>query len=466
VKTDVQLRELAAMIEIIRSIVTVVRRNYRLFLLIPIFGLSTLTGCSSRGGSDDEVDQCAFLAVTGLIIFAPECWSSSSQTAATQGIFPLTTPTGLTAVSVSSDAQDPVISLSWDGPDDNDVVSGYKIYRDGLQIQDLRGTSFSDAGLNTNIQYCYTVSAYDAASNESAQSDAACVTASWNIAVVDDKVTPQWTAIALNASDHVHIGYQAGGYAASGQFGDLKHAMNATGVWSSEIIGTSAHLGAVSLAVDSTDRMHLAYDSDGKLIHATLARGIWTTEVVGDVGAVVENAKIAAIALDSSNALHVAYYDYPSGDLGYANNSVGSWSTQTFDAQGNVGRDVAIAVDAVGWAHIMYYDAMSRDLNYTTNASGVWTTETVDSQGQVGTGIAIAVDSAGKVHISYTDDTNHDLKYATNASGAWRTYVVDSAGVSGIFLSPSGDTGIAVDSIGTVHISYQTNAALKYARNR
>lgn len=80
-KTDVQLKELAAMIEIIRKIATLARRNYRLFLLIPIFGLSTLTGCSSGGGSGDEVDQCAVLAVTGLIIFAPECWSSSSSPA-------------------------------------------------------------------------------------------------------------------------------------------------------------------------------------------------------------------------------------------------------------------------------------------------------------------------------------------------------------------------------------------------
>jgi hypothetical protein len=65
------------MVEIVREIVTAVRRNYRLLLLITIFGLSTLTACSSRGGGNDEEDRCAFLAVTGLIIFAPECWSSS-----------------------------------------------------------------------------------------------------------------------------------------------------------------------------------------------------------------------------------------------------------------------------------------------------------------------------------------------------------------------------------------------------
>jgi hypothetical protein len=432
-----------------------------------------------------------------------------------EDVIPPTTPTGLTATSVSSGAQDAVINLSWSGSSDNGVVRGYKIYRDGLQIQEITNTNtfLSDKGLNSNIQYCYTVSAYDAAGNESAQSESACATTSWNITVMDDKVNVEGTAIALDALDHVHISYQDGRYIASARryAGDLKyatnasgswstriidnvgstihhslstavditgavhigyisfesselrHATNASGIWSSEVIDSDAlNVGTVSLAPDAAGHVHLVYDDYPHLLYTNNAGGFWTTEVVGDTGG---NWRAAAIAVDSANAVHIAYY-HATGDLQYVTNATGSWTTQTVDSQGDVGRDVAIALDAAGRAHMSYYDATNHDLKYATNASGVWVTETLDSQGDVGTSTSIALDSAGKVHISYTDDTNHDLKYATNASGTWRTYVIDSGWISGISSSPGGYTGIAVDSIGKVHISYRDNGILKYATNR
>ena len=55
-------------------------------------------------------------------------------------------------------------------------VTGYKIYRGGTQIGTSAVTNYTDTGLTASTAYSYTVSAYDAAGNNSAQSAALQVT--------------------------------------------------------------------------------------------------------------------------------------------------------------------------------------------------------------------------------------------------------------------------------------------------
>lgn len=78
-------------------------------------------------------------------------------------------PTNLNATAVSSTQ----ITLTWTGSTDNIGVAGYKIYRDSVLIETLENTlatSYADTGLTPETLYSYTVSAYDAATNESTQS--------------------------------------------------------------------------------------------------------------------------------------------------------------------------------------------------------------------------------------------------------------------------------------------------------
>src|SRR5207302_1801753 len=85
---------------------------------------------------------------------------------------PPTVPTGLTATAVSSSQ----INLSWTASSDNVGVSGYRVYRGGTQIATRSTTSFADTGLSPSTTYNYTVAAYDAAGNLSAQSSSASAT--------------------------------------------------------------------------------------------------------------------------------------------------------------------------------------------------------------------------------------------------------------------------------------------------
>jgi chitodextrinase len=84
---------------------------------------------------------------------------------------PPSAPTNLTASAVSSSQ----INLTWTASTDNVGVTGYKIFRDGTQVGTSPSASFSDTGLSASTVYSYTVSAYDAANNTSAASNAAGV---------------------------------------------------------------------------------------------------------------------------------------------------------------------------------------------------------------------------------------------------------------------------------------------------
>jgi chitodextrinase len=85
-----------------------------------------------------------------------------------------TAPTSLTANAVNSSQVD----LSWQASTDNVGVTGYTIYRDNAILTTVSGdtTSYSDTTVLESTTYSYTVDAFDAAGNYSAQSSPANVT--------------------------------------------------------------------------------------------------------------------------------------------------------------------------------------------------------------------------------------------------------------------------------------------------
>src|SRR5260370_503801 len=85
---------------------------------------------------------------------------------------PPTVPTGLTATAVSSSQ----INLSWTASTDAMGVTGYNIFRGGGKIGTAPSTTSQHLGLFPSTSYTYSVSAYDAAGNTSAQSAGAGAT--------------------------------------------------------------------------------------------------------------------------------------------------------------------------------------------------------------------------------------------------------------------------------------------------
>ncbi|MEU9094965.1 glycoside hydrolase family 6 protein [Streptomyces sp. NPDC087901] len=85
-----------------------------------------------------------------------------------------TAPTGVTATAKTSSS----VSLSWTASTDNTGVTGYNVYRGGVQVGTSTTTSYTDSGLTASTAYSYTVKAKDAAGNVSAASSALSATTS------------------------------------------------------------------------------------------------------------------------------------------------------------------------------------------------------------------------------------------------------------------------------------------------
>ena len=109
-----------------------------------------------------------------------------------------TVPQNLTATEISSTE----IELSWDESTDNVGVAGYRIYRDNFDLISTSLTFHIDEDLYPSTEYCYRVSAYDAAGNESVKSIQACATTDDEGHLSGTSVAPQnLTATAVSSTE-------------------------------------------------------------------------------------------------------------------------------------------------------------------------------------------------------------------------------------------------------------------------
>ncbi len=112
----------------------------------------TVTVDDGNGGTDTQ-------DVTVTVNPAPDTTSPS-------------VPQNLSATAVTMSR----IDLSWSPSSDNIGVTGYWIYRDGVEVTSITTSNHSDTGLAADTAYSYTVRAYDAAGNLSLPSIAAQAT--------------------------------------------------------------------------------------------------------------------------------------------------------------------------------------------------------------------------------------------------------------------------------------------------
>jgi chitodextrinase len=117
--------------------------------------------------------------------------ASVTVNVASGDVTPPSTPTNFTAQATSRSQ----VNLSWAASTDDVAVAGYKIYRDGQQIATSPTTAFTDTGLNSSTTYTYNVAAFDAAGNNSAQSQAAVVVTPNNQAPSVSLVSPTNNAV-------------------------------------------------------------------------------------------------------------------------------------------------------------------------------------------------------------------------------------------------------------------------------
>jgi len=272
------------------------------------------------------------------------------------------------------------------------------------------------------------------------------------------------TSIALDSNDKVHIAYYSDSEDA------VKYVTNVNNRWETLVIDRRIdRLPDITIGVDNSNKIHIIYNKcnrrwdnwcDDDLYYATNKSGLWQIQPVDSAKAV---GQYSSMAIDTTGQLHVAYSESEAGYSGYgqarlkyARQTEGSWVSEIVNSSSNLfATMIHLRLDYNGKAHISYMDYNTRNLWYSTNASGQWeSTELHERTGQYN---AIAIDTSGKVHIFHSPQ-DWGLWYTTNATGNWKTELVRS--------DANWFNSVAIDLDNVIHISSfdAFNGVLKYMK--
>jgi chitodextrinase len=125
-----------------------------------------------------------------------QCAAVTGTTSSGADVTAPTVPANL-AATAASESQ---IDLAWDVSTDAVGVAGYNIYRNGVKIDTSATNSYSDTGLLASTSYTYTVSAFDAAGNTSAQSASDSATTNASADVTAPTIPTALTATVVSSS--------------------------------------------------------------------------------------------------------------------------------------------------------------------------------------------------------------------------------------------------------------------------
>jgi hypothetical protein len=285
----------------------------------------------------------------------------------------------------------------------------------------------------------------------------------WTRDVVDENGNVEsGIAMSIDGRDGIHVVYLD----SSGS--QLKYANRTSETWLSETVDDAVSAGSnPCIQADWWGEVHISYlDAwDHALKYATKDSGEWRHFAVDWANMFGDGADVS-IALDSEDRVHIGYYDgvgghFPreEGVLKYATDADGAWQIQSIDRSPVLGGFPALALDSADKVHVAYFDAAGFALKYATNCLGRWDISAVERVGDGIGSISIAVDVADRVHIAYTDGMQQALKYATDASGEWTITTLDR----GVYAA--GKVSIAADGMGKAHISYIKGDLVKMLTN-
>jgi hypothetical protein len=340
----------------------------------------------------------------------------------------------------------------------------YEIYRNGKLDASAAGSADGtyDTGLAPGTQYCYQVTVVNPTGAGMASSNQSCVTtaplAGWDIASIQ---TAPPLSLALDAQGRERMSF-------CGSAGVYFQARQADGSWNTVQVDAGAACFNALLAVggDGSDNIIYVDDHSNELKYATDVSGSWSVSTVPGA----DGAEFYSLAMDSADHMHVAYQLFTGQapdcyQIVYASNASGSWQNTVV---AGVQAYPVIAVDGAGAAHIAYLGEAQADgsypVHYMTDVSGSWTDSVAATSQDGKTLLALAVDGAGHADLVYKSQAQ--LEYASDVSGSWKVMQVDSFDATGPEDDSCGayDVSIDLDVAGQPHLSYEdTSGNLKYA---
>ena len=258
--------------------------------------------------------------------------------------------------------------------------------------------------------------------------------------VWEDMGMPEITGVYAGVQDFAVDQSQAIHFIAStseGTISDHKliYATNKGGSWVREIVDQNvpSFFYDPCIALDTSGNPHVVATKGYEGVkYYTRQSGSWEANIIS---VDTYKGRGAQIVLDSHNSAHVAFYritvtsgGVASGEVYYFTNKNGSWEGTELEVVGYVTGQgtLSILVDTSDNVHLSYYNKSESCYKYATNQSGAWVTTIID----VGPGIvgyspsgfnSLARDSGDKMcFIGESQSSASDMiRYATNVSGTW-----------------------------------------------
>ncbi|MCB9133102.1 MAG: hypothetical protein H6647_19445 [Anaerolineales bacterium] len=272
----------------------------------------------------------------------------------------------------------------------------------------------------------------------------------WHTETVDSEglggVIGVTTALDLDADGRAHIAY------ADGTHQMLNYARRGTSGWQLEEVGpTNRYATAISLTVDSASHPHLAYyaydpgSGQYALIYARHSALGWALETIAaDVGW----HGSCSLALDNSDRPHVAY-PVAGRQSRIAHWTGTTWQIEAVTWNGDTPDDLSLAIDATGFPHvsgtvIMQYEPTSWAVEYHYRDVTGWHLAVGLGYGSGQT--SLALDAVGHPAVGHVAYDKLSLVFFDGAS--WYNQDVDARSDVGEL------TSLAIDSSGRPVIAY------------
>jgi chitodextrinase len=318
-----------------------------------------------------------------------------ATTLASSDTTPPTTPTNLSVTGTTASS----ISLSWTPSSDDVAVSGYNIYQGGVLAGTAAVASYTNTALMPSTIYTYTVAAYDAAGNVSAQSSALQATTMASANPTPPAVPTNLSVTGLTASS-VSLSWSA----SSGGAGVAGYNIYRGGA----LAGTSALTTYTNtgLAGSTTYSFTVAaYDAAGNVsaqsapVQAMTLVSTDTAPPTVPTGLSVTGLTASSVSLSwtpSTDNVAVAGYNIYRGGVLAGTSTLASYTNTALAASTTYAFTVA-AVDAAG-----NLSAQSEAVQATTRASTNTTPPTVP------TNLSVTGTTASSISLSWTasDDTS------------------------------------------------------------
>jgi uncharacterized repeat protein (TIGR02543 family) len=244
----------------------------------------------------------------------------------------------------------------------------------------------------------------------------------WTKCLVDSSYG--FVSTMIDLSDNVHIRYY------NWKENCFKYATNPSSplcewqIDTIDCVDLFDYMGGVedkSIAYDSSNKIHISYcgnHEDGALKYLTNKCGKWESESIDPDSGVLHLCH-TSIAVDSTDNLHIVYESKNGENLKHATkdnnecNSNNSWLIEKIYSNCDLDGHKSIKFDSLDNIHVLFYTDCDGGIRYTTKAFDLWEEPIrIDSVEAAPRNYSIAIDSTDHVHVAYKN--NDDLMYATN----------------------------------------------------